>query len=79
MTKLTKTSLFKASKPRNETPMEKTTRAVREILASEADTQNAKTARLRKARMERDASTPATPPAAKPKTVRKKVVAKGAK
>lgn len=58
MTKLTKTTVFKTLKPRNETPMDKTTRAVRVILEGEAEKSQVKTARLRKARLESEASTP---------------------
>ncbi|WP_165978803.1 hypothetical protein [Antarcticimicrobium luteum] len=38
--------------------MDKTTRAAREILDDEAETRLVKTARLRKARLEREASSP---------------------
>ncbi|SHF95364.1 hypothetical protein SAMN05444339_1268 [Loktanella atrilutea] len=41
--------------PRPETPMEKTTREVRERLDDEAQKRKAKTMRLRAARLERDA------------------------
>lgn len=44
--------------------MEKTTRIVREILDGEQEQQQAKSARLRKARMEREANTPVQPTAA---------------
>jgi hypothetical protein len=67
MTKLTKTTLFKTVKPRAETPMDKTTRAAREILDGEAERNQVKTARLRKARLEREVSAPALPDAKKPK------------
>lgn len=58
MTKLTNATVFKTHKPQKETPMDKTTRAVREILEGEAEKSQVKTARLRKARLEREASTP---------------------
>lgn len=57
MARLTKTTLFKPSKPRAETIMDKTSRAVREILDDETEQRQVKTARLRKARLEREAST----------------------
>lgn len=56
MTKLTKSSIFKQSAPRAETPMDKTTRAAREFLDKEMEHRQVKTARLRKARLEREAS-----------------------
>ena len=56
MTKLTKSSVFKQTAPRAETPMDKTTRAAREILDGEMEHRQVKTARLRKARLEREAS-----------------------
>jgi len=39
--------------------MDKTTRAVRHILDDEAEKRSSKTSRLRKARLEREAATPA--------------------
>lgn len=65
MAKLTKDTLFKASQPRSETVMDKTTRVVREMLDTEAEQREAKTQRLRKTRLEREAQTPDDP---KPKT-----------
>ncbi len=65
MAKLTKDTLFKAPQPRSETVMDKTTRVVREMLDTEAEQREAKTQRLRKTRMEREARTPDDP---KPKT-----------
>lgn len=41
--------------------MDKTTRIVREIIDGELEQQQAKSARLRKARMEREANTPPEP------------------
>jgi hypothetical protein len=67
MTKLTKTTLFKPVKPRAETTMDKTTRAARDILDGEAEENQVKTARLRKARLEREAGTPADACSKKPK------------
>ncbi len=72
MTKLTKTNLFKSTKPRNETPMEKTTRLVRGIRDGETEQRQAKTTRLRKARLEREASVPVEAIKTTPKGTRKK-------
>lgn len=72
MTKLTKTTVFKASTPRAETTLDKTTRAVRLILDGEKEQRESKTARLRKARLEREASPAIEPAAPAPKTTRKK-------
>ncbi len=52
MTIMEKTTAFKTDKPRADTPMDKTTRAVKEIV----DGETVKTARLRAARLEREAS-----------------------
>ncbi|SLN60198.1 hypothetical protein ROG8370_02774 [Roseovarius gaetbuli] len=60
MTTLTKTTVFKTLKPRAETALDKTTRAAKGILEGEAEKSQVKTARLRKARLEREASTPAS-------------------
>jgi hypothetical protein len=61
MAKLTKTSVFKAGSPKAETAMDKTTRIVRQMVEEEAEKRQARNARLRKARLEREANTP-TPP-----------------
>ncbi|MEE4188111.1 MAG: hypothetical protein V2I76_06655 [Roseobacter sp.] len=61
MSKPTEKSVFKTSKPVAETPMDKTTRIVREITEEEAAQRQVKMARLRKARLERDANTPREP------------------
>jgi hypothetical protein len=71
MAKLTKHSLFKEDKPRAETLIDRTTRAAREIVEDEAEQRDLKTARLRKARLEREANTSAKAPEAKSKGVRK--------
>ncbi len=63
MTKPSKTDVFKDPKPK-ETVMDKTTRAAWEILDEETERREVKTARLRKARLEREGGTPA--PAPKP-------------
>jgi hypothetical protein len=78
MTKLTKTTLFKDSKPLKETLMDKTTRVVREILDEEAEQRQIKTSRLRKARREREAvpladAIPPTPSGARKKPQTKAV------
>ncbi len=58
MVKPTTKKTAKASLPKAETAMEKTTRIVRKIADEEAEQKQIKTARLRKARLERDANTP---------------------
>lgn len=55
MAKLTKDTLFKAPQTRAETVMDKTTRIVREMLGTETEQREAKTQRLRKTRLEREA------------------------
>lgn len=62
MAKPTKNTLFKAYPPRAETLMDKTTRAAREILEEQSTLLEAKTARLRKARLEREAKRPIEAP-----------------
>lgn len=79
MTKLTKTTLFKAARPRAETAMDKTARAAREILDDETERRKIKTERLRKTRLEREARTPAIEPKAKPTAAAKKPRAKAVK
>lgn len=63
MANITTTDVFPTSKPRTDTPLDKTTRAVWEILDGETERRQIKTAGLRKARLERDAHAPikATP------------------
>lgn len=68
MAKLTKDTLFKPSAPRAETVMDKTTRVVRDILETETEKREAKTLRLRKTRLEREAASPKADAAPKPKT-----------
>lgn len=58
MTKLTKNTLFKAYDPKPETPMDKTTRVVRQMVDDETEKRDAKNSRLRNARLEREANTP---------------------
>ncbi|MDC0736658.1 hypothetical protein N6L24_00055 [Cognatishimia sp. SS12] len=61
MAKLTKSSLFKTQIPKAETAMDKTTRIVRKMVEEEAQQRQAKIDRLRIARLEREANTPAKP------------------
>jgi hypothetical protein len=63
MSKPTKETIFKASKTVAETNLDKTTRIVRQIAEDEAEKRRIKTARLRSARLEREAGTPAQPAA----------------
>jgi hypothetical protein len=77
MAKLTKDTVFKTSIPVSETAMDKTTRIVREIMDNEAEQRQAKMARLRNARLEREANTPAKSVGTAAKT-RKKAAAKPA-
>ncbi|WP_377192916.1 hypothetical protein [Ruegeria meonggei] len=70
MAKRTKTALFKAQIPNAETPMDKTSRVVREMVNEEAEQRQIKNARLRKTRLERDAPTPSE--ACPPKPVKKR-------
>jgi hypothetical protein len=55
--KTSKTEPFNPARPRAETAMEKTTRAANEIIEEQNAQRIRKTARLRKARLEREAST----------------------
>ena len=71
MAKLTKDSVFKPSTKSSETTLDKTTRIVREITEGETEKRQAKMARLRTARLEREADTPAEPDAAPAKTRKK--------
>jgi len=68
MAKLNKDTLFKAPQNKAETVMDKTTRVVREMLDTETEKREAKTQRLRKTRLEREAATQEDAPEAKPKT-----------
>lgn len=71
MTNYTKTTLFKPPARRAETLMDKTTRIVREIQKEETAKSDTKTARLRKARLEREARAAAEAEAATKNTKRK--------
>lgn len=61
MAKLTKSTVFKVQGPSPETPMDKTTRIVRKMVEEEAEQRQTKNDRLRTARLEREANTPAKP------------------
>lgn len=78
VTRHTKTTLFKPPAPRAETLMDKTTRVVREIQKEETAKSDTKTARLRKARLEREASVAVEAEAATQDTKQKKPRAKKA-
>ena len=58
MTKLTKNTPFKVYDAKPETPMDKTTRVVRQMVDEETEKRDAKNSRLRNARLEREANTP---------------------
>ena len=58
MTKLTKSNLFKVYDSKPETPMDKTTRVVRQMVEEETEQRLAKISRLRNTRLEREANTP---------------------
>ena len=58
MTKLSKDNLFKSYDVKPETAMDKTTRIVRQLVDEETEKRDAKNARLRNARLEREANTP---------------------
>ncbi|QIE47875.1 hypothetical protein G5B38_19830 (plasmid) [Pseudohalocynthiibacter aestuariivivens] len=79
MTKLTRTTLFTTPAPRPETPMDRTTRAVTEIIDAQTEKREIKTARLRKARLEREAGTQVKAVAPKSKRVSTKSPAKAIK
>jgi hypothetical protein len=72
MAKSTKITLFKDTAPRAETLMDKITRAAKEIVDDETEQRAVKTERLRKARLEREASTPVDPSKAPSRSARKK-------
>ena len=77
MAKLTKTTVFREHTPKPETAMEKTARIAKEIVVEEVEQRQAKIARLRNTRLERESSTPAKATAtAAHKTRRSKAVAK---
>lgn len=64
MARLNKATLFKdlpTRTGRSETPIDKTTRAARDILEHEKEQRDVKTDRLRKARLAHEAATPEEP------------------
>ena len=79
MPKPTEKNLFNSSKPVAETAMDKTTRIVREITEGEAELRQVKMARLRRARLERDANTPPEPKSTERRSAHKSAAAKGSK
>lgn len=80
MPKLTKTNLFNTPEPpRKETPMDKTTRVVKDILNKETEQRQVRTSLLRKARLEQEASALEQAAKATPKVARKKPRAKAVK
>jgi len=58
MAKLTKKNVFKAYDAKPEDKMDKTTRVVRRMVDDDAEERQAKTTRLRNARLEKEANTP---------------------
>lgn len=58
MAKIIDSTVFKNPNSVTEQPIDKTTRTVRRIVAEEAQQRQDKMARLRKTRLEREASTP---------------------
>ena len=76
MPKLTKNTAFKDYVPKPETPMDKTTRIVRRLIDEETEQRQVKIARLRNARLEREAMTPAKVIAQERKTRPPKAAAK---
>lgn len=56
MAKMESPTAFKTYKPRADTPMDKITRAAMKIVNGETELREVKTARLRKARLKREAS-----------------------
>lgn len=63
MTKRARTTLFQTDVAKPETPMDKTTRVARKLMDDEAEQRNIKNTRLRNARLEREANSPAENPA----------------
>ena len=65
-------TMFKVAASRPETLMDRVSRAAKEIVTDESQQRADKTARLRKARLEREAGTSAEPPSAAPARARTK-------
>ena len=76
MAKLTESTVFTSTDPKKETPLDKTTRIVREIQDGEAEQRRIKTTRLRNARLDSEAGTPARTATATPTKSRKKPLIK---
>jgi hypothetical protein len=76
MAKRNKPTFSATIKPSIETAMEKTTRVAREMLDTETEKRQARTSRLRKARLEREAGTPDNAITTKINGVQKKLRAK---
>jgi len=76
MAKLTRSTVFTSADPQKETPLDKTTRIVREIQYGEAEQRRIKTTRLRNARLDSEADTPAKTATATPTKSRKKPLIK---
>ncbi len=76
MARISKNSVFKAQAAKPETAMEKTTRIVKDMIDDEAEKREIKNTRLRKARLEREANTPAETVEAAPKKRAVKATAK---
>jgi len=57
MAKLTRATPFTPAAPKKETPLDKTSRAVKAITEGETEKRRAKTANLRKARLEKEEDT----------------------
>lgn len=72
MANLAKTTAFTSDSTPKETPLDKTTRIVRRITEDEADLRHKKTARLRKARFEKESGEVVETIAAAPRRTRKK-------
>ena len=72
MAELTKTTAFTTPDPRPQTPMDKITLAATEIIDGETKQSQVKTARLRKARLDREAGAPVKTVAPKSKGARAK-------
>jgi hypothetical protein len=72
MTKLAKMTVFTTTAPKKETALDKTARAVREIQDGEKEQRQAKTTRLRNARLKSESGTPVEPSTATYGRARKK-------
>jgi len=77
MTKFPTTTLFRPAIPRADAPMDKTTRAARDILDDEVEMRLAKTGRRRKAGLERESVTPAKAPKGSASASRNKIACQG--